>query len=377
MKVLDLDLSGAPRPVVTASLDPRLFARVYGGDPGEAWANWRRAAAAAACGIVIDNPLDAAPPLWRKDGAHDVPVKDVPASTLSDLSAGAGPAPGPYRLPVPEDVLQALCAEGEDHSAARETAQNALREVGALLARHGLGGVFYIVSRPLPAGEARLLAEAATAAGMRLLLPMLPDPAITSPGILWCARLAEMARARPTVAEGQKLWAFIDATPGFPSQVLGRPGHELRALGVLAWGLGVHGIRLSGLFNAVPALAGGRPDDPLTWSDALPDGSRFLANGAGYLFLPPPAGTPNTPAPTLRAALIREAIDDWRCLELLARLLAERPEARDDGAQEEARACLAWARGLDAAPSAGELSAWRARIMDALDHLQDAAPHAR
>jgi hypothetical protein len=157
--------------------------------------------------------------------------------------------------------------------------------------------------------------------------------------------------------------------------MIDRPGAELRALGVLAWGRGVRAVRLTGLASWRDAV------DMLSWSDTMPGRGRWYGNGAGFLFWPGGAaesGAPRPPLGSLRLELLRLAAGDWRCYELLARVVEEGVAsglpAEDLAA---AQACLSWARGLVAVPPAEERARQRTAALAAIAQIARRLEDAR
>ena len=185
----------------------------------------------------------------------------------------------------------------------------------------------------------------------------LPRRELTARGVIWCASLSAIVRERPSVSAGQELWAMLDAAPGLPSQLIDRPGNELRALGALAWGAGVRGVRLSGVSCSMSGHG-----DSLTWSTELPGGGRVLGAGAGYLF--------RADGGSLRCMRLAQACEDWRYLELL-RVLVGRAEAAGVAtpALGEAYDPLRWARALRRAPPRERLAERRHAIGRQIERL--------
>jgi len=202
--------------------------------------------------------------------------------------------------------------------------------------RQGLPREAYVygVDEPGP-GHYPLLAEAyrklrAAVPGFPIMQTVNHQEPVELAGLvgIWCplaSRLDAEFYAERRKA-GDTLWAYVCCGPTHPyaNFFVDRPATEHRVLFWQTWQHGAKGFLYWCVcyWQGLPVPGAGKPcwpDVPLRFKD-LGTARTFKVNGDGVLLYPGPG---LTPYPSLRLEVIRDGIEDYEYLALLARLLAE------------------------------------------------------
>ncbi len=380
-ELFGFDLKKAPRLPLVGPVDLQQLLRVWGPAGKESEAIWKAfVELARSYGITPENPLEPAGGLWEQKG---LVVSLAREKLVRALDAGGGYVVerAPFRLSLTAGMEASLLGEEGESVPSRDNVQAALRDLAGVLKERDLLELAYVApGGRAGAAKAQLgLARALLTTGLRVMLPGLPREELKEKGVTWCAPLSAIVATRPSLPAGQELWTTLEHRREWPSQLIDGPRDALRGLGVLAWGRGVKGVRLPGLANW--GLPGSRGPllSPAGYSSELPGEEQVYGNGAGFLFWPPASqaaplahgGTIAAPAGSVRAEVLRQAAEDWQYLSVLSSAVTKAEKAGvKAGELTEAKACLAWARGLKAAPSAPELARQRRAIGNQIARLR-------